>query len=76
VSHDVEVMAAKLGFLAAFTIGVRDQGPLAHARVPIRSNNAAWKFRIQTSGYWSALRFSRIGHPVRAVAKVVAANWR
>jgi len=67
VTPDIEEAATKLGFLAAFTIGIRDRGQFARARVPVRRANAAWQFRIQTSGYWPALRFSRVGWPVRAV---------
>jgi peptidoglycan/xylan/chitin deacetylase (PgdA/CDA1 family) len=76
VTPDVEDAAAKLGFLAAFTIGVRDRGPFARARVPVRRVNAAWQFRIQTSGYWPALRFSRVGYPIRAAARAVKAERR
>jgi peptidoglycan/xylan/chitin deacetylase (PgdA/CDA1 family) len=69
VTPAVERLVRELGFLAAFTIGVRDRGLFARARVPVRAINPAWKFRIQTSGYWSALRFSRIGSPVRAAGR-------
>jgi peptidoglycan/xylan/chitin deacetylase (PgdA/CDA1 family) len=71
VTPEVKDAAARLGFLAAFTIGTRDQGTFARARVPIRRINAPWQFSIQTSGYWPALRFSRIGYPVRAAARAI-----
>ena len=76
VSPDVEDAATKLGFLAAFTIGIRDRGPFARARVPVRRVHAAWQFPIQTSGYWPLLRFSRVGHPIRAATRAVAAERR
>jgi peptidoglycan/xylan/chitin deacetylase (PgdA/CDA1 family) len=69
VTNDVENTVSNLGFVAAFTIGIRDGGLFARARIPIRRVNAAWQFRLQTSGYWPALRFSRIGYPIRAIAK-------
>ncbi len=76
VTPDVEGIAADLGFLAAFTIGVRDRGSFAHERVPVRATTAAWKFRIQTSGYWSALRFSRVGSPIRVTARALGTRWQ
>jgi peptidoglycan/xylan/chitin deacetylase (PgdA/CDA1 family) len=69
VTPEVERAASRLGFVSALTIGTRDRGPLARARVPIRRSAVAWQFRVQTSGYWPVLRFSRVGEPVRAAAR-------
>ena len=69
VTREVEDVVTELGFHAAFTIGTRDRGPMARARVPVWRDRMAWQFRIQTSGFWPALRFSRGGYPIRAVAR-------
>jgi peptidoglycan/xylan/chitin deacetylase (PgdA/CDA1 family) len=75
VTRDVEEAASQLGFAAAFTIGTRDRGALARARVPIRRRgDGSWQYRLQTSGYWPALRFSRVGYPIRTAARAVSAK--
>jgi len=75
VTPDIEKAVIKLGFLAAFTIGTRDRGAFARTRVPIRRSAAGlWLYRLQTSGYWPALRFSRVGYPIRAIARTILAK--
>ena len=73
VTPDVESLVEALGFQSAFTIGVRDRGRFARGRIPVRPVNPSWKFRLQTSGHWSAIRFSRAVGPIRAGVRATRA---
>lgn len=72
----VEQIVSELGFRAAFTIDMRDGGPWAHARVPIRRDHPTWLFGSLTSRYWEEILYSRWGRTLRSSLGAVKRRLR
>ena len=58
-SREAQRAAESLGFVAAFKISGRDDGPFARARVCVVRLDPRWVFRAQTTGYYPQVRYTR-----------------